>query len=876
MYIFDEFLNEKDFLKDIPPLHKAAVKCNCFIPKSKELKTMVLSKKQNRQLVDLEKSLDFAVLKSRMIKENENIACDGRGNIHDNRNNKKKFEIEQKKINNFVDFPVYNFNNTFSGHWNENDEKCDSNSFTLKDAGHYTLNNVVYNYNDFKEKYSQFKDSPKLLDKKWDEYIDKLANLKKIVKPKIGDYVKIVNGTYENEYAKIKEIINKKVRVDLIKQSKDACVYPLINIKDLMLVEKHWYIDQKEYNQKNIENKFKDAVEDDEDVPLLSYEIDNVSVKWKKIDIESTFGKYTEKETLNFDTRLLNNMELDVPLICIPSILRKGSADYHCVYFEDSNALGQLESRKKNFAAIIIVREDQKEEYVKRYKSDHTFFVALDTRQNSKIKGYSAGDSKYYCYRVAQYLYENHIDSRSKKVLIMDDQVMPFTHQVPYFKGNDDLKKKKKGSLEAKKIIEDDENDPIINSTYKFRQSFLDKTYKSLLYKGNCRTLITHAALLMYMEKVSDITKAGVVCLSTDEPESIHTTIRTSPFKNQVWLIDLDVCHIPTIQSPIHPAYQAAEDMLMSNVLASHDIPMVVCNTIRVRKYKTGGGTCGRNIGIPKPLIPVIKYHELLKVSTFKNISKYNLGEINDLEKYQNKIRKRTIYNVESYPFKNIKVYARIPSGEKKYATEFLSFEFKNQKYNVELKNFKKKSSEKLSINIGLSPVSWSHDYGSRHQINLILLHTLRQILIDKHPTKKIIKKSAQKHKFKFGDLVLARCSYEEDGKWKYWSYKGKKLWYNATVSEWIDEEQKYRVHYKTGYNHEKEKDIQMRFLKGDQIQVKRTNGIFNATVIKWNEAMTKQYYEVQYDDKTKGNVKKEDIVANVLAFEKNMIQLKF
>lgn len=870
-YVFSNILKDDDCLNDITPLHSAAVKSNSFISKIKALTPITLSKSQNKKLVDLEKSLDLCVIHSRMMKTNENIYCNGAGNIYDRKTNINLVEKQKKKIDNFIDFPVYNFQNTFSGHWKNKDDNCKLNSFTYADAAHYTLNNVIYDFNEFKKRYGDKDD----LGEKWDEYIDQLSNLKKVKgEPKKGDFVKIVGiknykykGLYrkiENKYGTVKSYNkdSKEVIVELIDPMiiNDVCIFPKINIKNLMVVKNHWYVDQKKYSNSKIERKFIESIEEDEDIPLMHYDIDDTNVIWEKKEIESTFGSITVKEVLNFDTRLLKKMRLDVPLICIPSILRKGSSDYHCVYFEDSNALGQLEDMKKNFATIVVVREEQKEEYVKRYKSDHTYFVALDQRTNVNIKGYSAGDSKFYCYRIAQYLYENYIKSKHKRVLIMDDQMQPFTHQIPYFEGNDTLRKNKKGSLIAKKDVFDKNNNIIINDTYKFRNNFFDKKNKlSMLFEGNCRTIITHATTLMYLNEVANITKAGLVCVSNNEAESVHTTLRTTPYKNWVWLLDLDICgKIRSIQSPIHPAFQAAEDTLLSNVLSSYDIPMVTCNTIRARKSVTGGGTCGRNVGKPKPYTPIIKYHELLKVTQFENINKYNFGKVNN--KFYNKnMETRSVDEINNvgFPFKKVKIYSR--EKENKYATEYIEFIFENKTYHVKLNNFAR--SKHLNVVIGDTPAKWSHPYGSRHQINLMLLNTLKQILMDKKPKqKKLIAKTY--NKFKSGDPVLA--------KWK------TKL-YIATIVEYDKKENAYNVKFKDGsWDYANENDIVPRFLRLEDVKVQWKDGkMYDAVVIEWDEK--KQKYDVEFDDGSAGFISRKKIKkAEVSEVKKMEVKFKF
>jgi hypothetical protein len=74
---------------------------------------------------------------------------------------------------------------------------------------------------------------------------------------------------------------------------------------------------------------------------------------------------------------------------------------------------------------------------------------------------------------------------------------------------------------------------------------------------------------------------------------------------NQIWMFNANVINqhinaetVPInmrLESPIHPAYQAGEDLMMHMVLFQRGVRVVKLNTIRHRKISgTGGGTCGR------------------------------------------------------------------------------------------------------------------------------------------------------------------------------------------------------------------------------------------------------------------------------------------
>ena len=807
----DLILTDPQVLKNFPPIHLAATKGH-LLSDIVSTEDTVLTPDELDQLVYLEKMMDWHVLNARMKPDNDNSVCESRGNIDTRMRTKmaaRKKELEG--MGDWIDFPMVDLVNGFGVHWyyKQDSDECKLNSFSFKDAAHYALNNVTYSYKQFVK-----------LDGDYNKLMEEEAEVKDVKELKVGDYVEVMEQPKEYKFVdrtlKIKGIYGRLVQkrgsksdqftvgdhdgdlctIELMtprkitRNGEKTCQRKLFKVPEEVLgrVEKHWMLDQAYYSKDLIKGKFEEKYNGWDVAPELSKNPKGFRFKdydeemkdqykkmsWESKKVESTFQNKTVEETLSFDARLLGNMSLDVPMICMPSIFRKGEADFHCVYFEGNNAMGQLEKQGLNFATVIIVREDQKEEYAQRYYSDHTFFVALDERKNYKTKGYSAGDSKFYCYRVAEYLYDlwkTPTGRGKRRVLIMDDQMQPFTHQIPIFKGNTAMRTR--GSLKVVKETYLDDGTPIEVDTYEFRQNLRDETGVSMLHRGSSRFIITHAATLLYMNRVADITGVGLVCGSSDEAEVTNMPLRTNPYKNVVWLLDTEQASIDGFSSPLNPAYQAAEDTLMSQVLPSNGIRTVCCNTLRWRKSVTSGGTCGRSKrgDGPKPYVPIIKYHELLRTCELENEPILRKSPYVKTDHYS---------EVEAgYPFRDFKVYHR--SRDERLDTEAIEFSVSEYNDGEPVHMVLRKT---LEISIDGSGIKWSHPYGSRHRINLIALYALK--LIEKERMDSTYQRRDDPGKlYKKSDLV-----------WVKWA-DGKE--YPGIIRKYNKKEKKYDVLFDDG-----------------------------------------------------------------------------
>ncbi len=808
--ILDTLLQGK-IMEGYPPIHVAAIKGH-LLSDIVSTEDTVLTPDELDQLVYLEKVMDWHVLNARMKPENDNAVCGSRGNIDTQMRKKMAARKRELMSDDWIDFPMVDMVNGFGVHWyyKQTEDECKLNSFSFKDAAHYALNNVTYSYKQFValdgdyNKLMEEEAAVKTGDLEIGNYVevmeepDKYKFLDRTLKIK-GIYGTLIQkggstsdpftvGKDEEDLCTVELMTPKKITRDEVK----TCQYKLFKVPSRVLgrVEKHWLLDQAYYSKDMIKTKFEEKFNGWDEAPEMGKLKDQkgfrfkdydeemndqyTKMSWKSKTVKSTFQGETVTETLSFDKRLMKKMSLDVPMICMPSIFRKGEADFHCVYFEGHNAMGQLEKQKKNFATVLIVREDQKEEYAQRYYSDHTFFVALDERKKYKTKGYSAGDSKFYCYRVAEYLYDLWKTPKGRgkrRVLIMDDQMQPFTHQIPIFKGNTAVGTK--GSLKVVKETYLDDGTPIEADTYEFRQKLRDETGVSMLHRGSSRFIITHAATLLYMNKVADITGAGLVCGSSDEAEVTNMPLRTNPYKNVVWLLDTEQAAIDGFSSPLNPAYQAAEDTLMSQVLPSNGIRTVCCNTMRWRKSVTGGGTCGRGKRGegPKPYLPIIKYHELLKTCELKN---------EPILRKSPYVKKNTYSEVNAgYPFRDFRVYHR--SRDKRLDTEAIEFSISGYNGGTPVHMVFRKT---LEISIDGSGIKWSHPYGSRHRINLIALYAL-----------KLIKKEQMNTDYKRRDDP-GKLYKKDELVWAKWA-DGKR--YQAIIRKYNKKEKKYEVLFDDG-----------------------------------------------------------------------------
>lgn len=603
---------------------------------------------ENKRLVALEKNLDVCVLQARVddvndtssVPRNENTSkaakrqdkerpwqtvkgkkkgdfCGRFGDIDKDefgdRIEQEKLRIQQELDGDFVNFPMVNMDDEFGPHWKRSDELCKSNGFNGSDAAHFNLNHVRFSYKTYKEILDGIKAKRKL----------KSSDFKKAFAKVTGDnpmagYGKLV-GNFKDQY------LRENGQRDLV---------------DIL---------------------YEEPGEDLPPPPDLDFD-----TMFENISVESRFGDTTVSEELRIDKRLLNAdyfRELDVPPIFMGSVLRNGEADYHSVYFEGKNAMGQV----SKWATILIVRPTRRstqdarfrsecEEYVERYASEHTFFVELPNRAEvpylnglANTKGYSAGDSKYYCWRMAQWLHDHwsanlsredraQYDKTKRRCVIGDDQILPWVHQVPKF---NDRARSETEQMRLARLERLADNDRVLiarsdkaytqNDQYKFRSTIRDLMGESMMAPGNSRFPITHAAAFMYMNKISDIMGAGIVCANQGDAILWNIPLKQKQEAMCCWLINLNLIEPalfnstgkPYLQSAINPAFQAAEDLMMFRVARDRGVRVVTCSTVRWRKAPSAkNSTAGRSDTskeIPPPFRPIIKYHDMLRtVKRFK------------------------------------------------------------------------------------------------------------------------------------------------------------------------------------------------------------------------------------------------------------------
>ena len=620
-------------------------------------KEIEVSAQENAQLVALEKNLDVCVLEARMDdnvrstnpkNENNSFAITQNGSVEQTDSSKSAGELcgrygdisqgdyqdkikgEKERLKNkgpWTDFPMVDMEDEFGPHWVRKDKTCKSNSFTYGHAAHYNLNHVRFSFKTFSAKMDAIRE-PKTVDFER-AFFETVFPEGKFQKYK--DDVKEIQDRMEaNGMAKAKA--NKKAIEEAFVKLKG----PVMAVYDGEQLRKAFTEQWKRNQHKTPALKdliFKEPVESPP-----------ITVTFETREVVSTYGAGSAKEELQIDTRLLNHPDhfknLDVPPFFIGTVLRHGVCDYHSVYFEHYNAMGQLTVQKKSWATILIVRPDQVEKYVQRYASPHTYFIQLPKREEleylkdipkTNAKGYSAGDSKFYCFRMAQFLHKHWKTPKGRRrCIIGDDQIFPFVHQIPTFNAKPRGKESAINKEERLRALREGNGKITGNGTqfpdndqYRFRNTIFDMEECSMMAPGNSRFVITHAAAFMYMDRVCTITKAGIVCLNNGPPvESWNVPLKKSPSAMCIWMMDLDVVEAgifqePRLQSILNPAYQAAEDLLQFRIARDRGIRVVSCNTIRWRKAATANcSTAGRSdasVDIPKPFRPIIKYHDMAR-----------------------------------------------------------------------------------------------------------------------------------------------------------------------------------------------------------------------------------------------------------------------
>ena len=430
MYFKNMFVTDPNKLKMMNKLHRTAATTKYLVGEDSGPNTSI-SSEQKDKLEKLEQVLDWHVLRARCDDDeylNSNPGdCNGHGEII-YEDHKDKFDSEKDRLkDHWIDFPMVSMNNFYSSQWNEKDTTCKNNSFSYRFASRFDLNNVTYNYNTWLKAVETGTDE----EKAFENLVVTKTQLE------VGDMV-----VFGKKYGRVTKILGKDISVHVESESSGGkCTTDKIVKRDkIKIVKKPWCQTQAWYGK--LLQHFKAKRSGKFKGEFLVYpdiEKESVVQGLKGVSVDSKFGGITITETLLFDQRLLDKTRFEnlaAPVFCIPSILRSGQADFHSVYFEGNNAMGQL--KEGTWATIIICRKDQIEEYIDRYASEHTYFVAVPDRVedeeykggNPKLyNGYSAGDSKYYCYRIPEFLH-NLWESKKKRCIVMDDQMNPFCHQI--------------------------------------------------------------------------------------------------------------------------------------------------------------------------------------------------------------------------------------------------------------------------------------------------------------------------------------------------------------------------------------------------------------------------------------------------------------
>ncbi len=753
------------------------------------------TKRENDELVALEKNLDISVLKARIdvitdtssVPRNENTSvadtqdksrpwqmvngrekgqlCGGYGDINSTTYG-VLVEHEYDRLSGlggFIPFPMVDMDDEFGPHWKRNDDLCKSNGFNNGDAAHFNLNHVRFSYVNYKH----------------------ILDTQRGRKDYNGAFEVVTDNNPMADYGNLRGKFKKQY------------------LRENGVLEKHDIL-------------YDEPGEDLPTTPALDYK-----TMFEEVSVTSRFGDINVVEDLKFDRRLLADnyldtpnyfAQLDVPPIIMGTVLRDGTADYHSVYYEDKNAMGQV----GKWATILIVRptrrekridpdtgeilrigqdkrfESEAEEYVERYASKHTFVVVLPNRQ-----GYSAGDSKFYCWRVAQWLHDHwssHLSGESlemynrtkRRCIIQDDQVLPWLHAVVKFNDRDRLRKSKDESVqefdvrkEAMDVIRvqrlantdtevgimesaasstekietlydevgerihinnADKKNPKYardNDQYKFRAIVRDVNGESMMAPGNSRFPLTHAAAFMYMNRVSDIMQAGIVCANQGDPIKWNIPLKNKQESMCCWLINLHLFEPglfategkPFLQSALNPAFQAAEDLMMFRVARDRGVKVVSCSTVRWRKAPSSKhSTAGRSDvskEIPPPFRPIIKYHDMLRtVRRFEP----NFPTVVHRAKWPAFPPELSIES-NCWPFTKIGWTAAL-KGRKWYARQFwIKYEdnvysctpdMMKLSWGTDGKADDKKESEILFLSGG---------YGARHRFNVVVLKMLDAVL---------------------------------------------------------------------------------------------------------------------------------------------------
>ena len=764
MYFKNMFVTDPNELKMMNKLHRTAATTKYLVGEDRGPNTSISSEQQDK-LEKLEQVLDWHVLRARCDDDtylNSNPGnCSGHGEII-YKNHIDKFVSEKDRLkDHWVEFPMVSMNNFYSSQWNEDDKLCKNNSFNYALASRFDLNNVTYNYNAWLKAVEGGKSEKQA----FEDLIVAKTQLE------VGDMV-----LFDKNLGRVKEISGDNISVHVVKFAGAGKCPNDITIKRKQItkiVEKPWCQTQAGYGKLLQHFKVKRSGKfKGEFLVYPDIERESVVQGLKYVQVDSKFGKdpvLTITEKLLFDGRLLDGgrfKNLDVPVFCMPSILRSGTADFHSVYFEGNNAMGQL----KKWATIIICRKDQIEEYIDRYASEHTYFVAVPDRvKDEKYKGgnpklyngYSAGDSKYYCYRIPEFLH--HLwKSKKKRCIVMDDQMNPFCHQISFQATN------------PYKLRTEIKTDRMGNSLFASHSNYARKKDVAAEDKeDNSRFPLTHAAMALYWDKVADIMNSGVVSASA-RPATLNGGVTRDTgdiaMGLMVWLFDFDVIKekLGGIPSPLNPAYNAAEDLFMRTVVINRGIQSTVLDTIRIRKSTTGGGTCGRATK-PSPMSPVIKFQDFYP--------KINMDKIGVSITKIGAPSKGTVIKVY-HPFTDCRIHST-PTEKKYELLVHMCVEIDQQWYHVNLTNPTK------AMDFDGTNMPWDSPYGCRHRVNMLMLRVL-----DNH---------GMSARAVAGAVAVTKSLVGTRIKQKWKMEDGKEMWFEGKILKKYKAKNKYQIRWSDG-----------------------------------------------------------------------------
>ena len=393
---------------------------------------------------------------------------------------------------------------------------------------------------------------------------------------------------------------------------------------------------------------------------------------------------FGDKDVLWIDDRLLagdfdSDWVAHAPLICIPSIIRSMQQhDYHSVYFEGHNAMGQL----AGFATVLCIRREELRYYVKKYMSSHTYFVVLPDRAPTpgqlerikslktnlaanifgdahaeeysdldtaflrakcsndksavalqklesyekfvKSRGYSAGDSKYYAYVVGDLLLQrwrgDDSIGQASKTADSDQYLAIMDDQMSPFEhqflAESDKSDIEYGIMECVRLLED-QNHISMNR----RDGKGDGLYG--------RYPLTHAAAFRYATEVLNISKAGLAGFTSMAPGK--PILKAKVDVNQIWVYSMSKMRtaFPN-SSALVPSFAAAEDLFQHILLWRSGIARKQMQTIK--RHKTtiqSNGTAGRS-NFPLPYTPIWRFLNLERFftynPTYNQYSPVNMG----------------------------------------------------------------------------------------------------------------------------------------------------------------------------------------------------------------------------------------------------------